>query len=151
MAKKKKTRTAPFGLIIVVGLVITGVSIYRTATTTPIVRESKEEVRSTVAIIVDDTVSAFQAPDKRKMDSIRDRETVKRQQEIIVMETYLLEEKEATTEAKAAELAEIEDARAKAIAEFDAEEASVVKAHDNTLSNIESQLENVRADKLSFL
>lgn len=61
-------------------------------------------------------------------DEIRSRENIKRQQELIVKETYLSEEK-----------ARVENEKKKAIEDFDSQ-----------LSNLETQLEEVRGEKLSF-
>lgn len=66
--------------------------------------------------------------DTKKLNEIRNRADIKKQQELIVRETYLSEE-------KARVLAE----KAEAIAKFDAE-----------VDSIEKNLESVRAEKLSF-
>lgn len=63
-----------------------------------------------------------------KKESIRSREDIKRQQELIVQETYLNEERQ-----------NIEKKKAEAIEEFNSQ-----------LEHLESQLEEVRGEKMSF-
>ena len=64
----------------------------------------------------------------KDMDDIRNRADIKKQQEVIVQEAYYLQQKDKVTGEK---------------------EASI-QDFDNQLSDIEKQLEDVRAQKLSF-
>jgi hypothetical protein len=66
--------------------------------------------------------------DEKRLEEIRNRETVKKQQELIVQETYFLEEK----------------------ARIQTEKDTAIKQYDSQIGIIETQLEGVRASKLSF-
>ena len=80
--------------------------------------------------ILNSGVNVASAPslDPKVLDEIRNREDIKKQQELIVQETYFVEEKAKAQADKDA-----------AIAKFDAQ-----------ISSIEKQLEGVRSQKLSF-
>lgn len=65
---------------------------------------------------------------KDPYDDIRNREYIKRQQELIVLETFLNEER-----------ARVEKEKADAIAKFDSE-----------IAGLETKLEEVRGEKMSF-
>jgi len=66
--------------------------------------------------------------DNKKLDEIRNRENIKRQQELIVQEVYLSEEKDRINREK-------EDA---------------IKQFDAQIQTVEKKLEDVRAEKVSF-
>ena len=66
--------------------------------------------------------------DNKKMDEIRNRENIKRQQELIVQEVYLNEEKDRINHEK--------------------EEA--IKEYDAQIQKVEAQLETVRKEKITF-
>lgn len=66
--------------------------------------------------------------ENKKLDEIRNRENIKRQQELIVQEIYLSEEKDRINQEK--------------------EEA--IKMFDAQIQEKEKQLEDIRAEKISF-
>lgn len=81
----------------------------------------KAVASSTPSII--EKVSAYDG-----REAIRDREDVKRQQELIVEETFLAEEKE----------------------KVNAEKKEAVQKYEENIQEIEAKLEAVRAEKMSF-
>jgi len=74
------------------------------------------------------TKEAVMSVDEKKLTEIRNRENIKRQQELIVQEVYLTEEKDR-----------INNEKEEAIKQFDAE-----------IQKIEEQLEATRKEKISF-
>lgn len=83
---------------------------------------------------------------EEKLEEIRSREYIQRQQELLVKETFLSEEK-----------VRIENEKEEAISEFDAqiaalenEKASATAMFDGQLENKEVELEEVRAEKVDF-
>jgi len=76
----------------------------------------------------DDNKEITMFGDNKKMDDIRNRESIKRQQELIVQEVYLLEEKDR----------------------INAEKEEAIKQFDTQISKIEKSLETVRTEKVSF-
>jgi uncharacterized protein (UPF0333 family) len=76
----------------------------------------------------DDNKEITMFGDNKKMDDIRNRESIKKQQELIVQEVYLLEEKDR----------------------INAEKEEAIKQFDTQISKIEKSLETVRAEKVSF-
>lgn len=63
-----------------------------------------------------------------ELEKIRNREDVKKQQELLVQEVYLLERKK----------------------EADKKKEDALRLYESEINDIETQLENVRAQKLSF-
>lgn len=115
----KKRKSKFIALLIVVALVMGGTwyASEHMSTTTVYSNQNQAEEKAPEPSV-----------DNKKLDEIRSREAIKKQQELIVMETYLNEEKER-----------IEAEKEAAIAKFDAE-----------IAEVEKNLEGVRAEKLSF-
>ncbi len=70
----------------------------------------------------------IQKRDDSKLDAIRNREDIKKQQELLVQETYLSEEK----------------------TRMQAEKEQKIAEYDAQIADVETKLEEVRAQKLSF-
>lgn len=86
----------------------------------------KTDVKINPESLIATTESIF--GNDKKMNEIRNRENVKRQQELIVQEVYLIEEKDRINKEK--------------------EEA--IKTFDDQITKVETQLETVRKEKISF-
>ncbi len=107
----KRIKLLPF----IVLLVIVSVGLFFLATS---VKRTSQQ----------DNNQVLQSANEKKLEEIRSRENIKRQQELIVQETFLMEEKDR-----------IKNEKDEAIKSFDAQTAEV-----------EKQLEAVRAEQITF-
>lgn len=116
---RKEEKGSKFGIfLLVIIVVVAGIIILANTSSTT---EYRSDTSSSSAQIVSEEVTD-------PYDDIRNREYIKRQQELIVLETFLNEER-----------ARIEQEKTDAITKFDSEIAS-----------LETKLEEVRGEKMSF-
>lgn len=107
--------------IVVAFIIFAGAGLYHYA----VIASTVEAVGSSVA---SSTSSSLSDEDKDEIDAIRNRADIKKQQELLVQETYLDEKK-----------ADIQKKKTDALTQYDAQ-----------ISDVETKLEGVRADKMSF-
>lgn len=134
--KKSKKIGWVLGMLLLGGLVF-GLSQY--GTTTSVTNNSSSQ---TPPVEEDEVVNESE----EKLEEIRSREYIQRQQELLVQETFLKEEK-----------VRIENEKKEAIIQFDAQIAALeqaktnsVNSFDEKIANKETQLEEVRAEKIDF-
>lgn len=113
-----KSTNKKLKIILILVTLIIAVSLYVYHTKTSIITD---EISTTSQIVEE-------FGDSVKLDEIRERQNVKRQQELIVQEIYLLEEKDR----------------------IQTEKEETIKKYDTEIQNIENKLESVRNEKLSF-
>lgn len=117
---RREEKGSRFGLILTVVVVIAVAAFFAITNYSSTTEYTSSSATSSAQIISEDVSDPY--------DDIRNREEIKRQQELIVLETFLNEER-----------TRVEKEKADAITKFDSE-----------IANLETKLEEVRGEKLSF-
>lgn len=118
--RKDEGKGSRFGLIAFAIIIVVVIGIVALLNVTNTTTYHADTSSSTSQIVSEDVADPY--------DDIRNRENIKRQQELIVLETFLNEER-----------TRVEKEKADAIAKFDSE-----------IAELETKLEGVRGEKLSF-
>ncbi len=100
---------------------------------------STTSATNNIATSTPEQVVETQSEGQLKRDQIRSRKDIRRQQELLVEETYLLEEKSKT-----------QDEMAESIADLELQLSSTKASFGAQLESIETNLEEVRAEKIDF-
>lgn len=137
---KQRKETGAWAWVIFVLLFVGGIVAF-VATKSTTITVNNNHATSTETV-VDTAVDV----NEEKLEEIRSREEIRRQQELLVKETFLKEEKSRITSEKEAaisdfdaQIAALEEAKKKSVAEFDSQ-----------ISTKETELEQVRSEKIDF-
>jgi hypothetical protein len=119
MSKKSDGKGLNLGWILLIGLIV-GAGVIGASQLSSTTSFESETATSTTEFVTEEVTDPY--------EDIRNRAEIQRQQELIVMETYLSEER-----------IRIEGEKEAAIADFDSQ-----------LAEVEAKLEEVRGEKVSF-